>query len=295
MSNWKLNPYDLIGKRIEIEWANGRRHRGTVTRYNQFQYKHTIQYDDTDINDYDMYTRRFWIIGGSEEGFHPSPRPLSESTTTTNVNTTANYGGTGGYSYPAGYTAYQWVPYVSRTPDASTLVTFHVVIDAKVTNVRSVRITGNLEVMSAFTDGIPMVIEDGNQCVWTISLHLPFTLTDYHINGMFQFHYEIVMTDGAIIPEGQGERTEQKLRHHFFHAFRPDYRVPAFRYTTAMPPKTWFQSFIVAQKTMLKTGTVSLYDAVGMFSELFDCCVGAARVHVEECFEDEIDIVEDTV
>jgi hypothetical protein len=69
------------------------------------------------------------------------------------------YGGTtyqpGGYNY-GGYQSfgYKWTPYVSRTQNATSEVTFHLLLDPKtIFEGETVRITGNLPVLSEFGDG----------------------------------------------------------------------------------------------------------------------------------------------
>jgi hypothetical protein len=319
-ANWRLFPTELVGKRIEMEWSNGNKHKGTVIRYSAYQEHHIVRFDDGTVQEYEMFTRRFWLLGvnGSpiDDGFRPGARPTITPQSTaasaapsapSNIavpmvtNTYAdveNFHSNQHSAYPTGYgyAGLQWTPYVSRTQNAASLVTFHVMLDPKVIkDCQVVRINGNLEVMSAWGEGIGMERSPENSSIWSISLHLPFTRNDFHVSGMFQFHFEIVNSDGSIVVEGQGERTEQRVRNHFFYPFRPDYRLPMFRYATALSPKQWYQTFVANEKGLLKSGRIYLDEALDRNNDLFECCNGCVRVHAEQCFEDEIDVVDETV
>ncbi len=199
--------------------------------------------------------------------------------------------GYGNYSTPSLYN-YRWTPYISRTPNVNTEVVFHVLLDTKLGPVDSVRLNGNLAVMSACNGGVEMVMVNGNPLIWSVSLHLPFSMTDFCVSGMFQFHYEIVRGTEVIV-ESQGERTEQRLKRHFFHSYRPDMRV--FRHAYPLIPKVVVQSFVLAEVSLLKSNAISLGEAICRFHDLADSCVGCNRLHVEEAFEDALDIVEETV
>jgi hypothetical protein len=312
MSTWKELPFSLIGKRVDIEWKQSQRHRGTVIRYNPHFHLHTVQYDDGETKEYDMYTRRFWIIGESPEGFHPSPRPSSTpsstgaapattsggaATSTGGYSSTGNYGVGGyNYNYPTAYT-YQWTPYTTRFPGSSNAVTFHVLLDARMLGAaETVRINGNLPVMSASNGGIPMVMENDSRLVWSVTLTLPFSITDFSVNGMFQFHYEIYNSNDELVSvEGQGERTEQRLRTYFFHSFRPNLKVARFRTINSLTPKANFQGFVREEISALKAKRLNYVDAFSRLVDIYDCCTGCAKVHMEELYEDEIDVVEAAV
>jgi hypothetical protein len=60
--DWPAQPNLLLGKRVEIEWKNGSKYKGRVTRYYEANKIHTVLYDDNDERHYDMFTRTFQIV-----------------------------------------------------------------------------------------------------------------------------------------------------------------------------------------------------------------------------------------
>jgi hypothetical protein len=152
--------------------------------------------------------------------------------------------------------------------------------------------------MDEWGDGVPMLRSGEDPTVWSITLQLPFTFNDFCVYGMFQFRYQIGFgPDGSdgVYSEGSGERTEQRLKNHFYHTFRPDYRNTRFRNTQMMGPKAVIQAFLRCEVEQLKSGSIDLPEALSRFSDLCECNSGAARGHVEEVFEEEIELVDRTV
>jgi hypothetical protein len=49
--DWTL-PKTLVGRRLRVEWAKGKRYEGVVTSYNETTGKHQIRYDDGDVKEY---------------------------------------------------------------------------------------------------------------------------------------------------------------------------------------------------------------------------------------------------
>jgi hypothetical protein len=49
--DWTL-PKTLVGRRLRVQWAKGKRYDGVVTSYNETTGKHQIRYDDGDVKEY---------------------------------------------------------------------------------------------------------------------------------------------------------------------------------------------------------------------------------------------------
>jgi hypothetical protein len=153
----------------------------------------------------------------------------------------------------------------------------------------TVRINGNLAQMSEWADGVPMEQDISDSSVWTITLNLPFAMSDNWPAGLFEFRYEIVSgSDGAVITEGQFDRTEPKLRSHFYHTFRPNYRVARFRNAAYLQGKAAFLSFLNVELSQHKDGLSSAREFMGRYRDLAECLTGTMRIHVEELLESEI-------
>ncbi len=145
--------------------------------------------------------------------------------------------------------------------------------------------------MSGWGVGVRMNQDPTNPFIFLVKLVLPFTFEDACALGMFQFRYEIVTPTGEIVPEGQGERTENRIRPHFFHSFRPDYLSSRFRNVFMVTVKDAFQGFVQREIALLKIGHITAKEALSRFVDLLECMGGGvARMHVEEIFEDEIQV-----
>lgn len=238
-------------------------------RYDSYLFRHSIRFDTggNEIN-YDMNGQRFRITGADEleNGYWP----------------TSTYGSA------VGAASYVWTPYVSRTPNARTEVTFHVLLDHRMlTPGDYVRLNGNLQELSAWNDGVPMVAESDNRQIWSVTVELPFTMADFWNLGMFQYQYEIVSGSG-VIREGQAERSEQRLKSHFYHAFRPNFKNARQSRLTALPPKVIIEAFVSHEILGLKSGSMELKDFVDRFTNLSSSVIGN-RGFVEDLFDEEIE------
>ena len=55
-------PHDLIGRRLSIQWSQGKQYTGRVVSYNETTRKHTVEYDDGDIRTYNMQKKTIeWL------------------------------------------------------------------------------------------------------------------------------------------------------------------------------------------------------------------------------------------
>lgn len=61
-NEWPLNPDALVGKRVEMEWSQGKVYKGKVTRYSANTRVHTVFYDDGEEKYYDMFSKTFRIV-----------------------------------------------------------------------------------------------------------------------------------------------------------------------------------------------------------------------------------------
>ena len=129
-----------------------------------------------------MKTKTFWIEG-EETCYKPSYASDSysgpyNSSSSGNYNYYGNYGPSyGNYNYygtnyNSGYDNYAFTPYTSLTPGVQTAVTFHLLLDPRsIKENEHIVISGNLDIMGAGGDGIPMHAELDN-IIWTITLNL---------------------------------------------------------------------------------------------------------------------------
>ena len=121
---------------------------------------------------------------------YSAPLPAGSSTYSTAGAGGSMYGGGstasayGGGAYGSAYSNYAypapvWAPYVSRTVNAETTVTFYCAFeDGVLRSGDRVRLNGNLEVMSAFGDGVEMAPSATNPNIYEAQLVLPYTLFD---------------------------------------------------------------------------------------------------------------------
>jgi hypothetical protein len=61
-NEWPLNPDSLVGKRVEMEWSQGKVYKGKVTRYSAHTRVHTVLYDDGEEKYYDMFSKTFRLV-----------------------------------------------------------------------------------------------------------------------------------------------------------------------------------------------------------------------------------------
>ena len=128
-------------------------------------------------------------------------------------------------SLPSRSASAPWTSYKSSFPDASSTVSFHVLVDPRALEQNDhVCIRGNLDVFGAWGPGIVMTPEVGNSCIWSAEVTMPFTMLEACPSGMFQFKYTIESGRGNDpIWEGQTNRSEKTLMDNFYHTFRSDY------------------------------------------------------------------------
>lgn len=74
MIDWKTEPNSLVGKRVDIKWANGKFYSGRVTRYIPSLKEHVVAYDDGQEIQYDMHIKTFRIEGDGTV-YHPNMNP----------------------------------------------------------------------------------------------------------------------------------------------------------------------------------------------------------------------------
>jgi hypothetical protein len=60
--DWPNQPTLLLGRKIEVEWKQGKMYKGKVTSYNSFTKRFTIVYEDNEEKEYDMFTKTFKIV-----------------------------------------------------------------------------------------------------------------------------------------------------------------------------------------------------------------------------------------
>lgn len=200
---------------------------------------------------------------------------------------TTNYGATG-YQH----TPYKWSGYETKFPNSSTLVTFHITLDPRTSlETDKVRITGNLEEMTSWGEGLELVAVPGQPFIRQVSLHLPYSIHDFCHLGMFKYRYEI--HDGNNVIKEIAERSEKQIKLHFFNSFVQTYTDKRYRGIAAVTPKKAFQTFILSEFDLLNNNSIGTNLLFERFSNLVDCFPTSHRNHVEELFEDDIDIHND--
>jgi small nuclear ribonucleoprotein (snRNP)-like protein len=261
--DWPNQPTLLLGRKIEVEWKQGKMYKGKVTSYNSFTKRFTIVYEDNEEKEYDMFTKTF-KIEGENQIWTPE---LSNSRIRAS-------------NFPANFSTY-----TPRISGASTLVTFSVVIDPQLLDPGDrIVINGNLPEFTGWQDGLAMVPSE-NSYLWSISLELPFSTADSSPYGIFRYRYEILTRNGNII-EGNLERTEQVLRSHYFHFFRGNFRAPRFRGWIAPAPKDLFQYFCRTIIAEFSNDSINIDQAFKRHGNLISCFPDAHRLFVEILFEE---------
>ena len=66
---WVADPELLVGQRIRVLWARGRRYEGEVKSYDAASGQHSVWYDDGEKKKYKMATKVFWITGDDSTKF----------------------------------------------------------------------------------------------------------------------------------------------------------------------------------------------------------------------------------
>jgi hypothetical protein len=125
--------------------------------------------------------------------------------------------------------------------------------------------------------------------VWKLDVNLPFTAADFHTYGLFSYKYEIVSANEGTISEGQNERTESKLRRHFYHTFKPNYKFQRFRNATAILARDAVQFFVRKELTLFDLDMITSVQTIQRFTDIVGCFAGSNRAVIEDLFEDAID------
>mmetsp|Transcript_11313 Transcript_11313/g.20188 ORF Transcript_11313/g.20188 Transcript_11313/m.20188 type:complete len:323 (-) Transcript_11313:175-1143(-) len=289
MADWETNPDSLIGERITVLWAKGKRYEGTVSGFSSSTGRHIVTYDDGEVKEYNMGTKTFWLADGTE--FRPAPTQPAATQAWQNTNAAgagggaygggANTYGTGTTTYGAGaygsdaYSYTRWTPYVTKTPGAETEVAFHLFADSRAVRAgERVLLAGSPAALTDWGDGVPMQQDDRDPNLWHATVALPFAMSDYSKNGIFQFNYFIVTANGEQIREGPPVKSEERLRRHLYHTFRSNYREPRFRGWVAVAGKATLQRFARALFAEGPNQTKQVVDKI--YNNFFDDEDGAA-------------------
>lgn len=147
-----------------------------------------------------------------------------------------------------------------------------------------VLMTGSLDCMGRWEQSIELTQSTINRNIWTVELEMPLNMSDTSLLGIFHYKYEIESARDGRISEGQFERSETKMRKHFFHFFRPNYSHSRFRMLQPVSPVHTFEQFLSEILIKLKRNDFSLRKFMRMYMDLMECLPHVQRAVLEHYF-----------